>query len=221
MSTVFDLLVALLAMTTLVLLGTSRLTLCIRTVAVQGVALGLLSLLLQSAEDRLAVGVLACLSVVLKGLVFPWLLFRAVRVAQVRREVEPFVSCPLSLAIGIVMLAAGYGLAARLPLLLPPGASPHVVPLALFTMGSGLFLIISRRKALTQVVGYLALENGIYAFGIVALHGWAPFLVELGILLDVFVAVFVMGITIFHISREFDHIDADQLAALRDWTSTP
>jgi len=87
---------------------------------------------------------------------------------------------------------------------------------AIFTMMTGLLLLTTRRKALTQVVGYLALENGIYTFGVAVARDGSPWLVELGILLDVFVAVFVMGIAIFHISREFDHIDADQLTALKD-----
>jgi hydrogenase-4 component E len=68
-----------------------------------------------------------------------------------------------------------------------------------------------------QVLAYLVLENGIYTFGVGVVAG-TPMIVELGILLDVFVAVFVMGIAIFHINREFDHIDADQLTMLRDWT---
>jgi hydrogenase-4 component E len=80
---------------------------------------------------------------------------------------------------------------------------------------TGLFLIVSRRKALMQVLGYIVLENGIYAFG-VALVVESPLLVELGVLLDVFVAVFVMGITMFHLSRAFDDIDTDQLAMLKD-----
>jgi hydrogenase-4 component E len=92
------------------------------------------------------------------------------------------------------------------------------VPVALFTSLAGLFLIVSRKKALTQVLGYLVLENGIYAFGVGVVQG-TPMLVELGVLLDVFVAVFVMGITIFHINRQFDHIDTDQLATLKDWVS--
>jgi len=79
----------------------------------------------------------------------------------------------------------------------------------------GLLLIVSRRKAVTQVLGYLALENGIFVFG-VGLARQATLLVEMGILLDVFVAVFVMGIAIFHISREFDHIDTDQLSLLKE-----
>ena len=91
--------------------------------------------------------------------------------------------------------------------------------MALVTMLIGLFLIVARKTALMQVVGYLVLENGVYIFGVTLVHD-EPFLVEMGILLDVFVAVFVMGIAIFHINREFDHIDADQLTLLKDEFST-
>jgi hydrogenase-4 component E len=69
-----------------------------------------------------------------------------------------------------------------------------------------------------QVLGYLVMENGIYTFGVGLVQG-TPMLVELAILLDVFVGVFVMGIAIFHISRAFDHIDTERLRALRDWTA--
>jgi hydrogenase-4 component E len=89
------------------------------------------------------------------------------------------------------------------------------VPVALFSIFVGLFLIVARRKAITQVLGYLVLENGIYAFGLGAVHD-ASMLVELGILLDLVVAVFVMGIAIFHIARDFDHIDTDRLMRLKD-----
>jgi hydrogenase-4 component E len=82
-------------------------------------------------------------------------------------------------------------------------------------MLTGLVLLIGRKKALTQVIGYLVLENGIFAAG-AALIIHQPLLVETGVLLDVFFAVFVFGIAIFHISREFNHIDTDQLAALKD-----
>src|SRR5207249_4545442 len=112
-------------------------------------------------------------------------------------------------------LAGSLWLAGRLALP-SPTISPLVVPVALFTMLVGLFLIVSRRKALTQVLGYLVLENAIYAFGVGLVEG-TPMVVELGVLLDLFVAVFVMGIAVFHINREFDHIDADRLSTLRDW----
>jgi hydrogenase-4 component E len=90
-----------------------------------------------------------------------------------------------------------------------------LVPVALSTILIGLFLIVSRKKALSQVLGYLVFENGIFTFGVGAAYE-APVLVEMGVLLDVFVAVFVMGIAIFHISREFDSIDTTRLETLRD-----
>ena len=150
----------------------------------------------------------------LKGIVFPRLLSRAQRMADVKHEVEPIVGYSASILIGlvIVILSAWVGAAFPLPHL---PVSPVLLPTALATILSGLFLIVSRRTALTQVVGYLVLENGIYIFG-AALAQEEPFLVEMGVLLDVFVAVFVMGIAIFHISREFDHIDVDQLTSLKD-----
>ncbi len=93
--------------------------------------------------------------------------------------------------------------------------SALLVPVALSSILIGLFLIVSRKKAVNQVLGFLVLENGIFTFG-VGLMRELSLLVELGVLLDVFVAVFVMGIMIFHISREFNHLDTDRLSTLRD-----
>jgi hydrogenase-4 component E len=143
------------------------------------------------------------------------MLFRALREAKVRREVEPFVGYTMSLLAAAVMLAVSLWVGARLPL--PTSASSTLLlPVALFNILVGLFIIVSRRKALMQVLGYLVMENGIYAIGVALAHE-APLLVELGNLLDIFLAVFVMGIAIFHINREFDHIDTDRLATLKDW----
>jgi hydrogenase-4 component E len=208
-------LVVLIAMTNLRLLGASRVVSCVHTVALQGVLLGLLAIV--GAKENLAVHAVAVatVSIVLKGVVFPRLLMRALRQTRLRREVEPAVGFGTSMLLGVLMIGACLWISSRLPL--PPGiqASPLVVPAALFTLMVGLFMIVARRKALTQAVGYLSIENGITAFGL----GFAlkeALLVELGFLLDAFMAVFVMGIIIFHISREFDHIDADELSVLKD-----
>ena len=96
-----------------------------------------------------------------------------------------------------------------------PGVPMLAIPAAAMTVFTGLFIIISRRKAITQSLGFLGFENGIALFG-VAMHLEYGFFVELGILLDVLVLVFVMGITVFQISREFEHIDADRLNLLTD-----
>lgn len=211
-----DTALTLLVLTAFVLLGSSRLGSCIRVTALQGVLLGYLTLAAHAGEPSLRVSVLAMASTGLKGIAFPWLLSRALRDAQVRREVEPFVGYSLSIAVGLLLLAASLWLATRLPRPAPP-ISPFVVPVALFMLLTGLFVIVARRKALTQALGYLVMENGIYAFG-VGLGEGTPMVLELAILLDVFVAVFVMGIAIFHISREFDSIDTDRMTELRDWT---
>lgn len=209
-----DALIVLLVLTNLRLLGSSRLMACVRIVAVQGIVLGLLPLLAGADGPDLRMLLVAAASISLKGVVFPWLLLRALRDASVRREVEPFVGYTLSMLAGVGLLVGALWMGSRLPL---PGpvSSSLIVPVALFTMLVGLFVIVSRKQAINQVLGYLALENGIYAFGM-AFAQKEPLLIELGILLDVFMAVFVMGITIFHISREFDHTDTDQLSALRD-----
>ena len=163
--------------------------------------------------SRLAL--LTAVSTAIKAGVLPWLLRRAVREAGVRSEVEPLVGFTTSLLLGPG--AAGRGPARGRPACRCPAptAPTFLVPVALFTMMVGLLLIVGRRKAVMQALGYLAMENGIYAFGL-AFAVEEPLLVEMGVLLDVFVAVFVMGITIHHISREFDHIDTDRLSALKD-----
>jgi hydrogenase-4 component E len=205
-------------LTSFVVLGASRFGSCIRVVALQGVLLGLFTLAAHEAEPSLRTYLLAAASTGLKGIAFPWLLSRALRDAEVRREVEPMVGYGPSVVMGLVGLAAALWLAARLPRPSVPVASSLIVPVALFTMLTGLFLIVGRRQALMQVLGYLVMENGIYTFGIGVVPG-TPMLVELGVLLDVFVGVFVMGIAIFHISRAFDHIDTERLRALKDWSS--
>jgi len=197
----------------LALLGLSRLSTCIRVVAAQGVMLGLLPLLLNGWSPEFHIIIFSAIIIGLKGIVFPWVLRKTLRDLNAQREVEPFIGYGTSIVLGTVLLVICVWLSYRLPLPVE-ATSKLVVPVAFFTIMSGLFLIISRKKALTQVLGYLVMENGIYTFG-VALVEAQPALVELGILLDVFVAVFVMGITMFHINREFDHIDTDQLSRLK------
>ncbi len=212
--TLSNLLVILLVLANFQLLGTSRIGMCLRMVAVQAVLLGVFPLLRHWGDLTAEVVIVAAVSTVLKAVVMPAMLARAMRVAGARREVEPFVGFSVSLLAGIALLAASAVLGGRL--VLPgPAAAPLFVPVALFTLLVGLFVVVSRRKAITQVIGHLAIENGITAFGLAtAIH--APLLVELGVLLDVFVAILVMGIAILHIRREFDHIDADRLTMLKE-----
>ena len=213
MRDLIDAAIALVVLSNLRLLGTSRLVACIRIVALQGILLGLLPILFHAGDLTLRVTLQAGASLISKGVVFPWLLIRAVRGANVRRELDPIVGYTPSLLVGGALLGVALWLGWRLPLPVPAG-SQFMIAVSLFTIMVGLFMIVARRMAITQVLGYLAMENGIYTFGL-AFAEKEPLLVEMGILLDAFVAVFVMGIMIYHINREFDHIDTDRLSELK------
>jgi len=216
MTRLVDILLVLMVLTNMHLLGSSRVVSVVRGAANQGIVLGLLVLCGNAANLGPHVIFLAVGSAVLKSVVFPWFLLRAVRDTQVRREVEPFVSYTASLVAGVAFVLVGAWLSARLPL--PQRAGSALAgPVAFSTVLSGLFIVIARKKAVTQVVGYLVLENGIFAFGLLFVRD-TPWLVELGVLLDVFVGVFVMGVTIFNINQAFDHIETDRLVRLQDMT---
>lgn len=195
------------------LLAGSRLVALIRVAGIQGALLGGLAVFLSASEPDLALA-LAAITIAVKGLLLPRLLLRAIRRAEIRREVEPIVGYSASLALGVVGLGAAAWVGASLSF--PSGSAPALlVPTALFTGLTGLFLIVARRKAILQALGYLVFENGVYAFGLGIAHE-EPLLVQLGVLLDLLVAVFVMGIIVFQIQRDFDHIDVDRLTSLRD-----
>jgi hydrogenase-4 component E len=197
------------------LLASSRLGAAIRAVAMQGALLGALPLLLhQEGHSTGHALLLAGGALVVKGWLIPWLMFRAIREASIRREMEPIIGFVPSMVLGGIGVALAFAFSSRMPL--PGGgAHPFLVPTALSTVWAGLLLVVSRRKAVTQVLGFLVLENGVFVFGLL-LSGFMPIMVEAGVLLDLFAAVFVMGIVMFHINREFSSLDTEKLSALKD-----
>jgi hydrogenase-4 component E len=212
-----DFLLLVVVALSLSIVATSRLTSCVRASALQGVALSLLPLALWGrALDRhvVPVAVMSLGALAVKAVVIPLLLSRAIREANVRREAEPFISLHFSVLIAAALVGFSFWLGTVL-VLPKPSPTPLLVPMAFATVLVGFLVLITRRKAVTQVVGYLMLENGVFIFGQTLVEE-IPFAVELGILLDLLVGVFVMGIAIYHISREFDHIDTDQLSTLKD-----
>ena len=209
---------ALLLAMDLLLAVSSRLLHCIRLVAFQGLIIGLIPLAMWqwTTPPHTELIVIAVLNIALKCVLIPYLLARTMRSAHVCRELEPLVGYGTSLLIVLASAAFSFFFCRELPL---PGENVSFLaaPVAFTTILTGLFLIVSRKKAITQAIGFLTFENGITAFG----AGMAleyGLVVELGILLDVFVLVFVMGIAVFRISREFQHIDSDRLNTLGDWS---
>lgn len=208
-STVLLLLVVL---TDFVVLGTSRMSTCIRAIGLQGLLLAALPLTLHPAFSLHTLG-LALGTAGVKAVALPWFLAWAIREAQVRREVEPVIGYVASLLIGAGVVAGSFAVAPTLPLPAPGGSL--LVAVALSSVLAGLVVLTSRYKAVTQVVGYLMLENGIYIFGLTQTEQ-VPFLLEMGVLLDVFVGVFIMGIVVFHINREFDSMSSANLEELKE-----
>jgi hydrogenase-4 component E len=208
-----DFLIALTMLTNFTLVATSRVNKAIQLAVVQGILLGLIPIAMGLGK-HLHVLLIAVAAIAVKGWFIPYLFRRALRQVQSTREVDPYVGYTMSL----LLCALGTGLSLVLAHSLPikSGSTPSfLVPAALATLFTGFLLLVSRRKALTQVVGYLVLENGIYLFGLLLVEDM-PILVETGILLDLFVGVFVMGIVIKHIRVAFDSTDTSQLAELKD-----
>jgi len=207
-----ELLLLCVVLTNFWVLGTTRMSSTIRATAIQGALLAMLPIALHPGWSFHTIG-LATGTFLVKTVILPSFLAWAIREAAVRREVEPLIGFSTSLALGAVAVALSFGIAGRIPL--PESDSTLLIPVALSTVMVGLLVLTTRNKALSQVVGYLVLENGIYIFGLMLVEEM-PLLVETGILLDLFVGIFVMGIVINHISAAFDSMDTRHLAELKD-----
>ena len=198
----------------------------IYAVAIQGALLGLLYPLAHtgflSHESAASVGLLSGLRlfgltatiVIVKGLVIPKFLLRAARLADVRSQVTSTVGPVLPLLLGGVATTLALVFAKSLPLA-PQQASHLPIPAALATVMCGFLMLSTRREAMGQVLGYIVLENGIVIFGLLLIEA-VPIMVELGIVLDLFVGVFVMGIIFNHVSRVFPEASVEHLSTLKE-----
>jgi len=210
-----DLLFVLVLVIDLFVLASSRLRAGIRAVAAQGALLALMPVVLASdATSARHVAALGLGALAVKGVGIPWLLARATRESTVRREAAPLLGFVPTLVLGAFGVVAAVWFASDLPLPVP-GAHPLLVPTSIGTVWCGLLLIVTRRKAVGQVLGFLVLENGVFVLGLL-LSDFMPAMVEVGVLLDLFAAVFVMGLVMFDIQRAFGSLDTEKLASLED-----
>ena len=218
MHTFSEIVLALFLIADLALARASRLKSAIRIVALQGWIVGMLPIYLwdwqASGCPEIRICGIALMNAVVQGVAMPLLLSYAVRKARTRREVEPIVSFQMSRFIVFLMAVGGFAIG-RLLHIHETIASEFAIPVSFTTMGTGLLLISARKKAITQVLGFLVLENGISLFGAGILLEYG-IVVELGILLDVFALVFILGIAAFQINRTFSSTDTDRLNHLGD-----
>ena len=214
MVSILDSLLVVVLVLNLFALGTSRIQSVIRIVAIQGVLLGAMPLFAHTPVELATLGI-AAVAVLLKGVLIPRMLSHALRDATIKKEVEPLIGVLPSMILGA--LATGFAMvfSSQLPLADTHQTARLVVPASLSTVLIGFILLITRYKAITQVIGYLVLENGIFIFGLLLVESM-PMVVEMGVLLDLFVGIFVICIIVNHINRAFSSLDTRQLANLKE-----
>ncbi len=212
MNAASDQLLVLVLLINILILGTHRTTVAIRAMAAQGVILGLLPILLYSIQSHTLI--ITIFVLLAKGLFIPWLLLGALKKIDFGEDLQPLFGYSGNILAGAVATMLAFFFAAQLPLA-PQHRDLLIVPAALATILTGFIALTSRRKAINQVVGYLMLENGIFIFGLLLTESM-PLMVEAGALLDLIAGIFVMGIIIKQIGREFSSIDTSRMTALRE-----
>lgn len=151
---------------------------------------------------------------VLKAVIVPMFLHWIVGRVKVTSDPGTIMRAPLAMHLSILLLGVSFLLAQQLPNALT-GHGQIGAAAAVSLLLTGIILMLTRKIALSQIVGFLVIENGIFVFALTQTVGM-PMAVELGILLDVLVAVMIAGLLVFRIKQSFEHIDVAQLADLKD-----
>jgi hydrogenase-4 component E len=197
----------------LLMVGQRALVVAIRLYGVQSLLLAAAAAALGTLEHRPHLLVTALLTLVLKAALIPWFLLRVIDRVGIRREIQPYVNVPASLLLCLGLTVVGYrvslGLAAA-----RQGVPHQVVGVALSMVLIGLFLMASRRKAITQIVALLTIENAVFLAAVGATVRM-PLVVELGISFDVILAVLVLGVLVSRIVDRFESMDTSRLSNLR------
>jgi hydrogenase-4 component E len=196
----------------ILVLGTHRTSVAIRAIATQGIVLGLMPLLTHPFSGNILA--ITIIVLVAKGFCIPYLLLNALKKIEFGEDLHPFFGYSGNILAGALATILAFTCASKLPIA-PQHQGLLIIPASLATVLTGFIAIASRRKAINQVVGYLMLENGIFIFGLL-LSEAMPLMVEAGALLDLIAGIFVMGIIINQISREFSSIDTGRMTALRE-----
>jgi hydrogenase-4 component E len=195
------------------MVGQKALVVAIRLYGVQSLLLGAVAVAMGFAEHRPHLFVTAALTIALKAVLIPWFLLRVIDRVGIRREIEPFVNVPASLLLCLGLTVVGYRVSLGMA-----GSSegvPHqVVGVALSMVLMGLFLMVTRRKALTQILALLTIENAVFLVAVGATAGM-PLVVELGISFDVILAVLVLGVLVNRIVDRFESMDTSRLSNLK------
>lgn len=184
----------------------------IRGVATQGLLLSLLPLILPNPAERIHVIILFILSVAIKAIVIPRYLYSAIRDVRVVDEVNPTIGYSLSIAYGILTSGFAFYVLRKIPFY-SAVISPLHASIAIATAFIGIFLIVARRNVISQIVGYLVFENSGFILGL-SIAAFQPLFVEMGMLLDMLVGVFIMVMAVNQIHTKHKSISIQSLEKL-------
>jgi hydrogenase-4 component E len=150
-----------------------------------------------------------------KAILIPRFLSWIIDTIQVDSDAGAFIVAPIAMLAGIGMLGVSYLLSSQLPGLPGDHESRLGAMSAMSILFTGVLLMLSRRIAISQITGFLVLENGIYLLALTQTHGM-PMIIEMGILLELLGGVMIFGLLLFRIKKSFEHIDVTQLTELRE-----
>jgi hydrogenase-4 component E len=209
-----NLFAAFLLLLAFAMLAQRRVLSLINLFAMQGFSLALSTAIVAYGTHQTHLYWSAGLTLVLKVLLLPWLLHRLIRQLDVRWDVERLINIPTTMLLGIVLVVFSFNLA------LPISQLSHTVTratlgIAMASVMLSFLMMITRRKAIPQVVGFLAMENGLFFAATSATYGM-PMVVELGIALDVLVGMIILGVFFFQIREQFDSLDLKHLEKLKE-----
>lgn len=213
-ASLLDLFAGVALITAVMTLWRRRLVAIVRLLAVQGAAVAVTGLVI--GIDRASVDeiVLAAVALVLKAFVIPFVLLRVAQRGPDTRETEPLVNVSASLVAAAILITLAFA-ATRAVVALSSGAEASVIPLGFAIVLIGFFALATRRKALSQLVGFFVFENGVALVAVLAAAG-VGIVVELGVALDVLLAVLVLQVLTARMQEKFGTLDLDHLQELRD-----
>jgi hydrogenase-4 component E len=209
-----NLLAAAILLLSFAMISQRRIASLINLFALQGAALVAASVLLGYAANNPDLYVSAALTLALKVMLIPWLLYRVIRRLNVRWDVEPLINVPTMMIVGIALVIFAFSLAlpiSRFSASIAGGA----LGIALACVLLSFMMMITRSRAVPQVIGFLSMENGLIFAATTATNGM-PMIVEFGIALDVLVGILILGVFMFQIREQFDSLDIRNLEKLKE-----
>jgi hydrogenase-4 component E len=205
---------ALLLLLAFAMLAQRRIVTLVNLLAMQGALLLVATLLLAWRTHQNHLYFSAALTLAIKVIFLPWLLHRLIRRLEVYWDTEPLLNVAGTMLVGLLVVVFAFGLAQPISALAST-ATRNSIGIAVAVILLSFITMITRRKAMSQVIGFLSMENGLFFGAMSATYGM-PMIVELGVALDVLVAVLVLGIFFFQIREQFDSLDLHHLESLKE-----